>query len=56
MTLLADSCGEGTRDRPLLKRHAIQVLHTAGQTLDLTAEGRRSVQHVVGKPMVTACP
>ena len=40
-----------------LKRHAIQVLRTAGHTLDeiaaLVAVGKRSVQRVAGEPMIT---
>ena len=41
----------------LLKRHAIQVLHKAGHTLDeiaaLVAVGKRSVQRVAGEPVIT---
>ena len=41
----------------MLKRHAIQVLRCAGHTLDEIAEqvavGRRSVQRVIGEPMIT---
>ena len=41
----------------MLKRHAIQVLRQAGHTLDEIAEqvavGKRSVQRVVGEPMIT---
>jgi transposase len=40
-----------------LKRHAIQVLRKAGHTLDEIAElvsvGKRSVQRVVGEPVIT---
>ena len=41
----------------MLKRHAIQVLRAAGHTLDEIAEqvavGRRSVQRVIGEPVIT---
>ncbi len=41
----------------MLKRHAIQVLRQAGHTLDeivaLVAVGKRTVQRVVGEPMIT---
>ena len=41
----------------ILKRHAIQVLRQAGHTLEeiarITAVGKRSVQRVVGEPMIT---
>lgn len=41
----------------ILKRHAIQVLRQAGHTLEEiarnTAVGKRSVQRVVGEPMIT---
>lgn len=41
----------------LLKRHSIQVLRRAGHTLEeiarLTAVGKRSVQRVIGEPMIT---
>ena len=41
----------------MLKRHAIQVLRQAGHTLDEIAEqvavGKRSVQRVIGEPMIT---
>jgi transposase len=41
----------------MLKRHAIQVLRTAGHTLDEIAEqvavGKRSVQRVIGEPVIT---
>jgi len=44
----------------MLKRHAIQVLHRAGHTLDAIAElvavGKRSVQRVAAEPMITALP
>ena len=40
-----------------LKRHAIQILRQAGHTLDEIAEqvavGRRSVQRVIGEPVMT---
>jgi transposase len=42
-----------------LKRHAIQVLRRAGHTLEEIAElvvvGKRTVQRVVGEPMITDC-
>jgi transposase len=42
----------------LLKRHAIQVLHRAGHKLDeiakFVAVGKRTVQRVVGEPMITS--
>jgi len=41
----------------LLKRHAIQVLRRAGHTLEEIGElvdvGKRSVQRVVGEPVIT---
>jgi transposase len=41
----------------MLKRHAIQVLRQAGHTLDeiatQVAVGKRSVQRVIGEPMIT---
>jgi len=41
----------------MLKRHAIQVLRQAGHTLDeiatLVAVGKRTVQRVVGEPVIT---
>jgi transposase len=41
----------------LLKRHAIQVLRRAGHTLEeiaeLVAVGKRTVQRVIGEPMIT---
>ena len=41
----------------MLKRHAIQILRQAGHTLDEIAEqvtvGRRSVQRVIGEPVMT---
>ena len=40
----------------MLKRHAIQVLRQAGHTLDEIAEhvavGKRSVQRVLGEPVI----
>jgi transposase len=41
----------------MLKRHAIQILRQAGHTLDEIVEqvavGKRSVQRVIGEPMIT---
>ncbi len=41
----------------MLKRHAIQVLHRAGHTLDeiakFVAVGKHSVQRVAAEPMIT---
>ena len=42
----------------MLKRHAIQVLRSAGHTLDeivtLVAVGKRTVQRVIEEPMITS--